>query len=103
MNNGEILKPWYATRDNFVDQLKREIGKEHILYGCEVRTIAKRDDNDDVLFEVISQRDFMYAKVHLTWASRPADDSRWPATQCYKAWQEVYDYVMIPDNENWKK
>lgn len=103
MSNREILEPWYATKDNFVDQLKKEIGKEHILHGREVRSIAKREDNDDVLFEVIASSDFMYAKVHLTWASEPADDSLWPLTQCYKTWQEVYDYVMIPDNENWKK
>src|SRR5688572_25844261 len=46
------LKPWHADDTDLTVQLHTEINKKHILYGKPVKSIARRQDNDDVLFEV---------------------------------------------------
>ena len=46
------LKPWHSDDTDLTVQLHKEINKKHILYGKTIKTIARRQDNDDVLFEV---------------------------------------------------
>lgn len=46
---------WYMillTKSNgfFVDELKKEIGKEHFLYKKDISAVAKCTSNDDVLY-----------------------------------------------------
>ena len=60
-----FLKPWHSAEVDLTGQLHKEIGEKHILYNKSVKTIARRQDNDDVLFEV-DGADFRYATVHLT-------------------------------------
>ena len=47
-----LPEPWYWTDRILVTQLEREISKEHGLYGKKLETLARRQDNDDVLFRV---------------------------------------------------
>lgn len=95
------LKPWYSTDTDLTVQLHREINKNHILYGKLFKTIARRQDNDDALFEV-ANADFKYAMVHLTWAQKTLDDSKYPSTKTYRNWQDVYENRIIKDHEGWE-
>lgn len=95
------LKPWHADDKGLTIQLHREINKKHILYGKSVKTIARRQDNDDVLFEV-DNAEFKYAMVHLTWAQKMLDDPKYPRTETYKDWHEVYENRIVKDHEGWE-
>jgi len=95
------LKPWHSDDTDLTVQLHREINKNHILYGKPVKTIARRQDNDDVLFEVDSA-DFKYAMVHLTWSQKILEDSKYPRTETYKNWEEVYENRIIIDHQGWE-
>jgi hypothetical protein len=55
------------------DELRREMPVGHALYGREVRAVARRDDCDDVAFEVAAAG---LCVVHLTWQRET--DPRWP-------------------------
>jgi hypothetical protein len=49
----EIHEPWHRVSDPcFVRELRREVCPQHVLYGVQVKTVARRYDNDDVLFEL---------------------------------------------------
>ena len=95
------LKPWHADNSNMTIQLHREINKNHILYNKTVKTIARRQDNDDVLFEV-ENADFKYAMVHLTWSQKTLQDPNYPRTKTYTDWQDVYENRIIIDHIGWE-
>lgn len=95
------LMPWHPDDVDLTVQLRREINKKHILFGKTVKTIARRQDNDDVLFEV-SNADYKYAMVHLTWAQKTLDDPKYPTTKTYKDWQDVYENRIIIDHQGWE-
>lgn len=98
--NLPCLPPWHFVDRGLNNQLEKEISRGHILYGKDVKTIARRQDNDDVLFAIFDA-DFKYAKVHLTWSqSKPVDNS-YPTTKTYKDWADVHENVFSPDNKNW--
>lgn len=45
------LEPWEdETSDRFADELYKEVSSEHILFGAQVKTLARRCDRDDFLF-----------------------------------------------------
>jgi len=71
------------------------------MHGKRVKTIARRQDNDDVLFEVDGP-DFKYAMVHLTWAQKKLKDPKYPRTKTYRDWQDVYEHRIIIDHEGWE-
>lgn len=96
------LKPWHPDKTDLTVQLHREISKKHILYNKPVRTIARRQDNDDVLFEV-DNADFKYALVHLTWTQKTLEDSKYPRTETYKSWQEAYENRIVIDHQGWEE
>jgi len=94
------LKPWHADDTDLTVQLHTEINKKHILYGKPVKSIARRQDNDDVLFAVFDS-EFKYARVHLTWSQSKLSDVSYHATKMYKDWEYVYQNLFIPDNKDW--
>jgi hypothetical protein len=94
------LPPWHFAEKGLNNQLETELGRGHILFGRDVKTIAKRQDNDDVLFAVFDA-DFKYAKVHLTWSQTKLTDTDYPTTRIYKDWADVYENLFIPDNKDW--
>lgn len=99
--NMPCLPPWHFVDIGLTAQLEREINRNHILYGKDVKTISRRQDNDDVLFGVFDA-DFKYAKVHLTWSQTRLTDSDFPTTETYVDWSDVYEKLFIPDNKDWK-
>jgi hypothetical protein len=94
------LKPWQFADKRLNNQLEKEISRGHILYGKDVKIIARRQDNDDVLYAVFDS-DFKYAKVHLTWSQSKLSDTNYPMTKTYKDWEDVYENLFLPNNKDW--
>jgi hypothetical protein len=90
----EWLEPWYSVADDPAhvagtqSELGRELSAGHPLYGLAVRTLAQRQDCDDVLFAV-EDGTGRVAVVHLTWTHNPPEQPPWPHTSLYpnfEAW-----------------
>ena len=91
-NTIELPEPWHWTDLDLTDQLKKEIRIDHILYNKSVKTIARRQDNDDVLFELADNK---FAVVHLTWQQSTSTHKDFPSTIIYNNWQEVFDRIIV--------
>ncbi|MBX2925458.1 MAG: hypothetical protein KF746_24890 [Chitinophagaceae bacterium] len=97
----QLLEPWYSLPDidpRFGEELYLEISKDHILYGEKVNAIARRQDNDDVLFELIDSKN-KYAVVHLTWKSKIENDPNYPKTEIFKNWLDLYNKRIVSDHD----
>ena len=103
--NIRIEEPWAALADGPEDQalvakiaerLKKDLPKGHVLNGLELKAVARRLDQDDVLFEVLGG-DQPLAVVHMTW--KRETDPEWPWTKLYQSWDEWVEKVMRPDHE----
>ena len=81
----EWLVPWHSVADDPAQvagmerELRRELSAGHPLFGLPVRTLARRQDCDDVLFAV-EDGTGRVAVVHLTWTSSPPDQQPFPWT-----------------------
>lgn len=54
----------------FVNELKKELGQDHILFRQKVYSIAKNDSNDDVLFLFCDEnKNEVYRIYHLTYST----------------------------------
>ena len=91
------LVPWYPTADEeFSGVLRREMGPGHVLEAvADLKTIARRQDNDDVLFLLGDGR---VAIVHLTWRDGRETDGRWPATRIDPSLDEFVRTAMAEDH-----
>ncbi len=69
-------------------ELKRELSADHLLFGLPVKTLARRQDRDDVLF-ALQDGTGRVAVVHLTWTRSPPERPPWP------------DTTLFPSLENW--
>ena len=88
----EWLTPWRATTDSeeMSPELIREIAIGHPLFGVPTKTIGRRDDCDDVLFQV-EDGSGRVAVVHLTWSMQSETFPDCPHTIFYeslKAWAD---------------
>jgi hypothetical protein len=73
----------------FEAELRRELKPGHPLFGLPVAALARRYDQDDVLFELLDGSDRI-AEVHLTWAGEK-EKPPWPRTALFDnfaAWAE---------------
>ena len=84
VEKGEILyhgksfpKASLEEREAMQKELHSELCASHPLFGLSVVALARRYDQDDVLFELADSR---VAEVHLTWSRKPEHDPRWPRT-----------------------
>jgi hypothetical protein len=83
----EYLEPWFISNDpRLADELRRELPAGHILAGLPVIARARRQDRDDVLFEILDGSGRL-AQVHLTYQAE--SDPRWPTT------------VVFPTEADW--
>lgn len=60
---------WVLLSDentSFINEAKKEIGKEHSLYEYTLYPKAKCDSNDDVLYEIDNGK---YVIIHLTYST----------------------------------
>lgn len=84
----EWLDPWMPAVPGMEKELEREVGPGHVLFGKPCDVVARRIDNDDVLFR-ISGPGGKYAVVRLTWAGKAGDDILIPKTDFFddiKTW-----------------
>ena len=101
-DNIRIEEPWAAFADGpdgqasatrIAERLKQDLPKGHVLSGLELKAVARRVDQDDVLFEVVGG-DQPLAVVHISW--RRETDPRWPWTTFYQSWDEWVEKAMRP-------
>lgn len=86
------LVPWHPIEDGRPDdrtakELYAELCERHNLFGIQARPVARRQDCDDVLFELLDGSG-RFAVVHLTYAQHPETNQQWPGTTVYRDWSE---------------
>jgi hypothetical protein len=79
------------------EELHQELSPGHPLHGQQVTALAKRMDNDDVLF---SLKDGRLAVVHLTWSGQ-TETLPFPRTQLYHSQKEFWMHKLKPDIESY--
>ena len=96
------LMPWCPldkkSSQFFEAELSRELCVGHSLYGEKVKALARRDDCDDVLFEIVATTGCL-AVVHLTYQQEA--DPRWPGTRMFASAEEFVRQRMLPDAAGW--
>jgi hypothetical protein len=80
-------EPWAPIerpdkREALQAELHSELSASHPLFGLSVVALARRYDQDDVLFELSDGR---VAEVHLTWSRKPERDPAWPRTTIFSS------------------
>ncbi|ULO08517.1 hypothetical protein H1230_06835 [Paenibacillus sp. 19GGS1-52] len=98
--NLNFLEPW--EEDNnlfFVNELENEVVDDHELSGIRLKTIARRMDQDDFLFQLIEEPN-KYVEVHLTWTKESSKN--YPRYKFFSTFQEWINNRMIPDNFEYK-
>jgi hypothetical protein len=95
------LHPWYpvANPQEFLDELRLEVTSSHPLFDLPLRTIARRYDRDDVLFQ-IEDGSGRVAMVHLTWSMKPERDPFWPETIILDSLNRWAETVMTEDYQD---
>ncbi len=92
------LDPWIPVSSG--GALERELSTElpptPLLTGVSLRAIARRLDNDDVLFE-LTGHDKPLAVVHLSY--RREADPQLPWTVLFDSWEDWVENCMEPDHE----
>ncbi|MDD1505264.1 hypothetical protein PVA17_21325 [Lysinibacillus sp. CNPSo 3705] len=71
-----INDPWWlistSMSESLTKELEKELSQKHILYGKEAVAMARREDNDDVIFWIKKLN--KYAVVHLTYSKETSND-----------------------------
>lgn len=101
------LAPWEAVEDNletgsiragFMNELRKEVGPGHVLYGLNAKLIGRRYDRDTTLFLL---EDGRIARVHLTWRQDSEIDPRWPETTIYADAKDWQTRGLVTDHDEW--
>jgi len=75
--------PWWIVTDSVAETLENELSKElssdHILYAKKALAVARREDNDDVVYWIKELDKF--AVVHLTYGKEISPN--FPKTELY--------------------
>jgi hypothetical protein len=90
--DSEYPEPWFQIvderqRSDLEQELRKEIGDRHPLAGMDVKVVARRDDQDDILVALDNGKNGRIAEVHLTWAGKGAG-SDWPRTTIFESMGE---------------
>jgi hypothetical protein len=95
--------PWYSTEHPLHEELALEVSERHPLYGIGARAIARRQDNDDVLFELSGENaPAAFAVVHLTWSGKPDQFPEFPSAELYPTFSDWIVGCMLPDADDWE-
>lgn len=97
----DLSPPWHvvfgeATR--LEEELRREVGPGHILWKQDLRAVARRLDQDDVLFADATEPQLI-ALVRLTWSGDREPEPRWPETMVFTSWEDWWRYASSNDAE----
>lgn len=92
------LDPWIPVSSGgaLENELAMELPARHILRNVSLRAIARRLDNDDVLFE-LSGHEKPLAVVQLIYRLQP--DPQLPWTVLFDSWEDWVENCMEPDHE----
>ena len=89
--NWEMI-PFTKSNSVFVDELKREIGKEHFLYDKKVWAVARCTSNDDVLYVTADgSGGEIYYIIHLTYSENNIDG--FPRCKEFESIYAVKDFI----------
>jgi hypothetical protein len=93
------LDPWIPVSSGgaLERELAMELPSRHILKGVHLRAIARRTDNDDVLFQLTGHEKPL-AVVQLTY--RHESDAQLPWTVLFDSWEDWVENCMQPDHED---
>jgi hypothetical protein len=96
----ELSLPWELVSDTksnwrFLKELLLEITDKDPLYYCKIYAIARRMDNDDVLFRVVEDRTEHFLVAHLTW------NSNIPKMQKYDSIDAWKEQRMLKDSQEY--
>jgi hypothetical protein len=91
-------EPWYYDLSGLEGELAREVSPRHPLAGIEAIAIARRGDNDDVLF-FLPNHDPPLAIVHLTWHYESG--ATWPRVAFCSSAEEFSTVHMKRDHEEY--
>ncbi len=99
----EWLEPWSAVVDDGMraqleSELAREVGPGHLLFQRKARALARRYDQDDVLYAVAGPSQL--AAVHLSYAAQPDQPSR-PSTTLFDNLTAFIERRMKPDHHGY--
>jgi hypothetical protein len=92
----EWLDPWQPAAPGLERELAREVGRGHALAGRRAVAVARRIDNDDVLF-YLPDGPTPLAVVHLTWTGRRERKPEWPYTVLYHSVADFVERRMRPE------
>jgi len=99
------LVPWHPVGDDSAQvagmerELERELSPGHPLFGLPVKTLARRQDCDDVLF-ALQDGTGRVAVVHLTWTQSPPERPPWPGTTLFQSLEIWAAGGMRSDSED---
>jgi hypothetical protein len=91
------MKPWQPIQsdENLAGEAARELSDGHPLYGKKLKAIARRQDQDDVLFELIDDTPRV-AVLHLTWSGK-REKPPWPRSDIYQSLDDFAKSRMESD------
>ena len=98
----KLFEPWAKCPGGLEKELRKEVATTHVLFGVEAISIARRIDNDDVLFYLPKYKN-PFAVVHLTWSGRPEDNSVFPYTKLYTSLKDWTENCLKADNLEFNK
>ena len=99
----EWLEPWSAVVDEGMrakleSELAKEVGRGHVLFQRPTRALARRHNQDDVLYAVGSPSQL--AVVHLSYAAKP-DQPPWPSTTLFDNLMAFIEGRMKSDHDGY--
>lgn len=86
----------------FLEELHKEISKNHIIYGADLDAIARRKSKEEVLYQY-KTNPHKYVQVHLTWKMDKEIDSRWSRTREFNSFDHWVNGVMLIDNKGYEE
>ena len=114
-------EPWseleIGQKISFENELRKELGikdkslflnlfkksSKHDLINFEFSALCHDQRNDNVLFEINSNKsDKQFALVHLTWSGKE-ESQNYPRTEFYSSFSEFKNLRMIPDKIEWQE
>ncbi len=100
--DAEWLNPWQPiesadVREALVAELQRELPGGHVLFGAQAKPIARREDCDDVLFELDDGR---VADVHLMFSRMTAPSTDLPSTRLFDSLERFIEDEMKPEHRD---
>jgi hypothetical protein len=96
----EAWEPLKNSGEHFVNELRKELSRQHVLFDVPVRAIGRHVGCDDVLFTA-DDSEKPLAVVHLKWAGAADSDPQWPYTTVYKNWQDWIERCLLPDHRDY--